>query len=75
MAAGGTAVRHAVACTRAIIPKGGILEGRGMAGTTAIVTCLLGLFGVSVAGIVAVARVKLAQIEQKAIGSRARSAR
>lgn len=46
-----------------------------MAGTTAIVTCLLGLFGVSVAGIVAVARVKLAQIEQKAIGSRARSAR
>lgn len=44
-----------------------------MAGTTAIVTCLLGLFGVAVAGIVALARVKLAQIEQKATTARNRA--
>lgn len=36
-----------------------------MAGTTAIVTCFLGLFGVSVVGIVAAARVRLAQIGQQ----------
>lgn len=37
-----------------------------MAGTTAIVTCFLGLFGVAVVGILATARVRLAQIEQQA---------
>lgn len=46
-----------------------------MAGTTAVVTCMLGLFGVAVAGIRAVARVKLAQIEQKATTSRGKVAR
>lgn len=38
-----------------------------MAGTTAIVVCFLGLFGVGVVGIIAAARVKLAQIEQAAL--------
>lgn len=38
-----------------------------MAGTTAIVTCFLGLFGVGVVGIIATARVKLAQIEQASL--------
>lgn len=36
-----------------------------MASTTAIVVCFLGLFGVTVIGILATARVKLAQIKHE----------